>query len=90
MAYKIKIKESAQKVLKKLDKPIKSRIWVAISELANQPHPTESVKMSGYDDLWRIRVGDWRIIYQIRDDEMVILIVRVGHRRDIYRRKKGG
>lgn len=86
MAYEIKIKESAQKTLRKIDKIAKARLWVSISELANDPRPPGCVKMTGADDLWRIRAGDWRIIYQIRDKEMVILVIRVGHRREIYRR----
>ena len=46
---------------------------------------TELVKLAGEDDLWRIRVGDWRIIYAIEDDKLIVFIVKVGHRREIYR-----
>ena len=85
MAYAIKIKESAQKALRKIDKTARAGIWIAISELAENPRPSGCVKMSDEADLWRIRVGDYRIIYKIRGEEMVVLIVRVGHRREVYR-----
>lgn len=85
MAYKIKIKESALKALGKVEKKAKARIWTAISKLAEEPRPLGCVKMAGPDDLWRIRVGEWRIIYQVRDKEMIVLVIRVGHRREVYR-----
>ena len=56
-----------------------------IEALANQPRPTGAKKLKGRDDLWRIRVGDYRIIYEIRDRILVVLVVRVGHRREVYR-----
>ena len=87
MAYAIKIKKSALKTIKRVEKSVKVKIWTAISELSDDPRPPGCVKMSGAEDLWRIRVGDWRIVYQIRDREMVILVVRVGHRREVYRQR---
>lgn len=85
MPFEIKIKASALKAIRKAEENARARIWTAISALADDPRPTGCVKMSGGDDLWRIRVGDWRIIYQIRDGEMVVLVVRVGNRREVYR-----
>ncbi len=87
MAFRVKIKESALKALKKIDKTARARIWTAISELAENPRPPGCVKMAGTDDLWRIRVGGWRVVFQIRNEGMVVFIIRVGHRREIYRKQ---
>jgi mRNA interferase RelE/StbE len=85
MTYKIKIKETALKVLRKAEKKTSARVWTAISKLANEPRPAGSKKMVGPDDLWRIRVGDWRVIYQIRDHELIVLVARIGQRKEVYR-----
>jgi mRNA interferase RelE/StbE len=85
MAYQIKIKASALSALKKLDAKTKARLWLAISSLAEEVRPRGSTKLKGAAVLWRIRVGDFRIIYQIRDEELVVLIIRIGHRREVYR-----
>ncbi len=61
------------------------RIAAAIDRLAVDPRPSGVRKLTGADNLWRIRVGDYRIVYEIEDDRLVVLIVRIGHRRDIYR-----
>jgi mRNA interferase RelE/StbE len=81
----LRIKESAQKALRRLDRGARTRIWAAIAALEENPHPLGCAKLAGHDDLWRIRSGDYRVIYQIRESEMVVLVVRVGHRREAYR-----
>mgnify|MGYP001580816136 FL=1 len=53
--------------------------------LAATPRPKGVKKLTGTDDLYRIRVGDYRIVYQIHDDRLIVLVVRIGHRRDVYR-----
>ena len=53
--------------------------------LAKEPRPKGVKKLSGADDLYRIRVGDYRVVYQIRDDRLIVLVVRIGHRKDVYR-----
>ncbi len=53
--------------------------------LAVNPRPKGVKKLSGLDDLYRIRVGDYRIVYQIHDDRLIVLVVRIGHRKDVYR-----
>ena len=53
--------------------------------LAANPRPKGVKKLSGPDDLYRIRVGDYRIVYQIHDDRLIVLVVRIGHRKDVYR-----
>lgn len=61
------------------------RLGRRIDSLAENPRPQGVKKLSGEDDMYRIRVGDYRIIYQIREKSLVVLIVRIGHRSDVYR-----
>jgi mRNA interferase RelE/StbE len=86
MAYQLLIKPSAEKSLDAV--PAKSRIRIvdAMDKLQSDPHPIGCEKLSGTDDeLWRIRVGQYRIVYEIKNKELIVLIVRVAHRKDVYR-----
>jgi len=83
MRYAVFIHPAATSQIAKLDPPIAKRVTRAISALADDPRPPSSKKLVGAD-AWRIRIGDWRVIYQIRDEKLTVLVVRVGHRRDIY------
>lgn len=73
------------KELAKLDKPVARRIVGAIDGLEAQPRPPGARSLVGYPGLWRIRIGDYRVVYAIKDAELVILALRVAHRRDVYR-----
>jgi len=84
MTYSVFIQKSAQKALSRIATREQNRIIEAIRSLANFPRPPGSKKLSGRD-AWRIRVGDYRIIYEIQDHQLIILIVAIGHRKDIYR-----
>lgn len=83
MAWQVSILPPAAKQLSKLDKPVAKRISKAISGLAQHPRPAGSKKLAGVD-AWRIRIGDWRVIYQIQDQRLIVLVVRIGHRREVY------
>lgn len=84
--YKIHLKRSALKIIESLEAGAKRRIWEAIESLATEPRPRGCRKISGPEaKRYRIRVGDYRIIYRVNDDQLIILVVRVGHRREIYR-----
>jgi mRNA interferase RelE/StbE len=84
--YELLIKPSAGKELAKLGtKADRTRIVSAIQSLADEPRPQGVEKLSGADALYRVRVGDYRIIYEIRDDQLVVTVIKVGHRRDVYR-----
>ncbi len=83
--FKIQYKKSVEKDLRKLPATQLKGVIVKIHALATNPHPTGSVKLRGSPDLFRIRYADYRIIYQIFNDRLVILVVKVGHRREIYR-----
>lgn len=82
--YEILIAEPAEKTLDKLPVAVAERLIKAIYKLADQPRPPKCVKLSGSDN-YRIRVGDYRIIYSILDDVLVIEVLKIGNRREIYR-----
>ena len=83
-SYRIVIKRSAAKEIERIEKKDKIRIIEKIRGLASEPHPHGSKKLSGQEK-YRIRQGNYRILYQVIDDELIINVVRVGHRRDIYK-----
>jgi mRNA interferase RelE/StbE len=83
--YKIEFKKSALKELKKLPRKEQISILSAIKKLAENPIPVGYKKMVGSESTYRIRVGNYRIIYNIYKKELFIEIIRVGHRKDIYR-----
>ena len=85
MAYQVQFAGAAKKQIRKLDGGIRKRISAAIDALAQEPRPDGVKKLAGADDLWRIRVGDYRVIYQIQDLHLVVLIVKIGHRGEVYR-----
>src|SRR5436305_7017442 len=82
------LKPSAEKSLRKLPVSIQKRIVTAIDDLRSDPRPAGCVKLAGAesaDAYWRIRVGDYRIVYALRDRELIVLVVRIAHRKDVYR-----
>lgn len=83
--YTIEIAPAAERALKKLEANIQKRIIKALLKLEVEPRPAGIKKLSGEDDLYRARVGDYRIVYKIRDNELIVLVVRVAHRREVYR-----
>lgn len=84
MAYTVKISPAAEKDLAALPEPIRIRAWEGIRSLANNPRPVGVEKMVNLKDTYRIRVGQYRIGYQIRNHELLVTIVGVGKRDDIY------
>ena len=85
MTYRIEVKKTAAKALRKISKPDQKRIGEKIDSLAEDLPNPEATKMKGNNPFHKIRVGDYRIVYEIQDDILVILIVKIGHRKDIYR-----
>jgi mRNA interferase RelE/StbE len=85
MTYTVQILPAVMKTLRKLPKEVQARILLAVWKLEENPHPSGSVKIAGSTNDWRIRVGDYRVIYDIRDAELVVVVVDVGHRREVYR-----
>ena len=83
MAYQITIRKKAIKILEDISEPYYSKIKKAIYSLADNPRPPGSKKLKGRHG-YRIRVADYRIIYEIFDDELIIDIIALGHRKDVY------
>jgi mRNA interferase RelE/StbE len=82
--YEVEIEASAAKQLLRLDRSEQRRITTAIRALATDPRPHGAVKLSGSDG-FRIRIGNYRVIYIVDDTVRIVTVTRVGHRRDIYR-----
>jgi mRNA interferase RelE/StbE len=85
LKYRIEVKRSAAKVLKKIPKPERKSISKKIDSLAEKLPNPDITKMKGNNPFHKVRVGNYRIIYEIQDDALLILIVKIGHRKDIYR-----
>jgi mRNA interferase RelE/StbE len=85
MSYKILYRASVKRDMRRLDAATAKRIDAAILALADNPRPPGCVRLSGQLHLWRIRVGDYRILYEIQDRQLIVLIVSVAHRREVYR-----
>jgi mRNA interferase RelE/StbE len=83
--YKILWKRSAEKELSKLDRVWIKKILEEIERLQHNPMPSQSKKLSGSENTYRIRVSDYRIIYEVFKKEIEILIIKIGHRKDVYR-----
>jgi len=83
--YAITFARSARKELERFSANVVSQIFPKIEALAQNPHPPGCRMLRGFENLWRIRVGDYRVIYQVFDDEMVIDIVAVRHRSQAYK-----
>ena len=84
MKYEIRLKSSVKKQLKNLDKKQAERILVKIYLLADNPYPTGVEQLTG-KKAYRMRVGDYRVIYEIKNKQLLVHVIRVGHRKDVYR-----
>ena len=84
--YNIEWRPSTKKDLKKISKTEVPKIIKAVENLSDQPRPPGSTKLSGSDLTYRIRVGDYRVIYEIHDEIILVEVVKVGHRKDVYRK----
>lgn len=83
--FSVVFARSASKGLRSLDTPVALRILKRIESLSDNPRPRGVAKLEGAQDLWRIRVGEWRVIYRIVDPEHLVDIVAIRHRREAYR-----
>lgn len=85
MSYQIEIKKVAQKFLKQIPQKNALKIMDAIDELANDPFPPGYKKLKYTENEYRIRIGDYRVIYSINNNELIIEIIKIGHRKDVYK-----
>ncbi len=86
MPYTVLIKDSARRELRALHKKQRDPISSRIQSLANDPRPAGAVALQGkrFGGLYRIRSGDFRVIYQVQDKQLIVLVVKVGDRKDVY------
>jgi len=84
VTYTVKVQPRAAKQLRALPRGVQATIGQVVETLAENPRPPGAVQLKG-TDLMRVRVRDYRVVYEIRDDVLLVLVVRVGHRREIYR-----
>lgn len=85
MRYEVRFDGRVRKVLDRLPGDAHARIVRKLESLQEEPRPLGVEKLSGADDLYRARMGDYRIVYAIRDQQLVVIVIRIGHRREVYR-----
>ena len=85
MTYRITLAPAAARQLRKFDPQVRRRIHAALELLSSNPRPPAATQLVGGAGEWRVRTGDYRIVYEIEDEELLVLVLRVGHRREIYR-----
>jgi len=83
--YTVIVERQAEKTLRRLPKEVLSRVDRLLMSLAEEPRPAGCKKLRGYENLYRLRAGDWRLIYAIEDDQLVVLIIEVAPRGEAYR-----
>jgi mRNA interferase RelE/StbE len=84
MSYKILFTRQSQKDLSNLPKSDFRKVEVAIAKLADNPRPPKSKKLTARDS-WRIRIGNYRVIYLIEDDNLIVIVIEIGHRKEVYK-----
>ena len=84
MVYRVRIEKQTSKALEKIDVVIRKRIVEVIRSLADNPRPPGSKKMKNREG-WRVRIGDYRVIYGIDDERSLVSVAKIGHRREVYR-----
>ncbi|MCM3778518.1 type II toxin-antitoxin system RelE family toxin [Microbacterium hydrocarbonoxydans] len=82
--YRVEFTTAAAKEIRQLDPPVRRRVLAGISEFERDPRPPGVRKLADFDNAWRVRVGDYRVLYEVVDDEVLVTVVRVAHRRYVY------
>lgn len=83
--YAVTFTRAAERALRKIDRPVQRRLLDSIEDLRDDPRPPGARTLQGGQGLLRVRVGDYRVVYRVHDDELVVLVVTLGHRREVYR-----
>ena len=86
MSYTVQLAPAAKRQLRKLDRSIQERVVRRLEKLEKDPRPSGVEKMEGDESTYRIRMGEYRIVYEIQNKVLVVLVLKVGHRREVYRR----
>ncbi|MHC5821725.1 MAG: type II toxin-antitoxin system RelE family toxin [Nostoc sp.] len=85
MSYEVKFSKDAKKQFRKLPLDVQERIQTKINDLAIEPRPNGVKKLQGDDNSYRVRVGDYRVIYELDDDVLIVTVIKIGHRSEIYK-----
>ncbi len=83
-SYAVELKPSARKELESLPDTVLARVVRRLESLAHDPRPTGCKKLKGHNDQWRVRIGDWRVVYIIDDTSRLVSVTRIAHRREVY------
>jgi mRNA interferase RelE/StbE len=86
VTYRVSLSPSAARELRKFDPDVRRRIQAALDLLATEPRPPAATRLVGGSGEWRVRTGDYRIVYEINDDRLLVLVLRMAHRREVYDR----
>lgn len=84
--YVVTLTRRVEREIRKLSPAVQIRILDVLEALALDPRPHGVKKLAGFNDVWHLRAGDYRVIYRVSDEELVVTVVRAGHRREVYRR----
>jgi mRNA interferase RelE/StbE len=84
--YRIMLAPPAARQIRKFDPDVRRRLQAALELLAVEPRPPAATRLVGGAGEWRVRTGDYRIVYEIHDDQLLVLVLRMGHRREVYDR----
>ena len=87
MTYRVALAPAAARQLRKFDPQVRRRVQAAIELLATEPRPPAATQLVGGAGEWRVRTGDYRIVYEIEDERLFVLVLSAGHRREIYQRR---
>jgi len=87
MIYEVTLAPSAARQVREFDPQVRRRVQAAIELLADDPRPPTATRLLGGAGEWRVRTGDYRIIYEIEENRLLVLVLNVGHRREIYQRR---
>jgi mRNA interferase RelE/StbE len=83
--YSLEVSATAEKQLRRVPRADQVRILRAVAALADEPHPARCRKLATYEDVFRIRVGTYRVIYSVERSRVVVILLKIGHRKDVYR-----
>jgi len=86
MTYQVALALAAARQLRKFDPQVRRRVQAAIELLATEPRPPAATQLVGGAGEWRVRTGDYRIVYEIQEERLLVLVLSAGHRREIYQR----
>jgi mRNA interferase RelE/StbE len=86
VTYRVSLAPSAARELRKFEPDVRRRIQAALDLLATEPRPPAATRLVGGPGEWRVRTGNYRIVYEINDDQLLVLVLRTAHRREVYDR----